>query len=177
MPYLKSLADDATQDEIFGRWPGISQHIISLAQQLLCDGPLPRAQAELIFTFVSGLNKCQYAYEIHRYTCVELGMDEKLIESLFNGIEQADIDDKLRALLLYLKKLTEIPSEVIRSDADAVFETGWSEDEFHYAVSICAFTNYMNRSLSGHGIVGSAEHWEKSGRSLATRQYQDLLSG
>ena len=175
MPYLESFAEDANQGEVFKRWPEVSRHLVALAQQLLCDGPLPRALAELIFTYVSHLNNCEYAFEIHRHAAEMLGADAQLLDAIVKDINDASIDDRTRTLLLFVKKLTGSPSAVTRADANDVLNAGWNEDEFHYAVSICAFTNYMNRSLSGHGIVGDSEHWKKSGQAIAELEYSKFI--
>ncbi len=175
MPYLESFSKDATQGELFKRWPEISSLLVQLAQQLLCDGPLPRAQAELIFTYVSYLNNCEYAFEIHRHAAEQLGIDARILDAVATDINDASVDDRTRTLLLFVKKLTETPSAVTREDANSVLDAGFTEDEFHYAVSICAFTSYMNRSLSGHGIVGDAEHWKKSGQAIAELEYSKFI--
>ena len=175
MPFLDSFSKDATQGEVFKRWPEISSLLVQLAQQLLCDGPLPRAQAELIFTYVSHLNNCEYAFEIHRHAAEKLGAEARTLEAMLKDIHDTGIDDRTRTLLLFVKKLTETPAAVTQADANEVLNAGFSEDEFHYAVSICAFTNYMNRSLSGHGIVGNAEHWKKSGDAIADLEYRKFI--
>lgn len=175
MPFLPGLAEDATQKEIFSRWPEITEPVVILAQRLMCDGPLSRANAELIFTYVSWINKCQYAFNVHRHTAEALGIDGDLLEGVLEDINGAGIDDKIKVLLKYVHKLTESPAMMTQADADSVFKAGWSEQEFHYAVSICAFTNYMNRSLQGHGILGTPEHWEASGKNIAEHEYLKFL--
>lgn len=175
MPFLPSFPEQATQKDLFERWPELTRPLLMLAQQLLHDGPIAKVDAELIFTFVSGVNDCQYAWNIHRHTCEHLGLDARVFDTLLSDMEATDIDARMKVLLIYLRKLTESPSQMTQGDADAVLAAGWSEEQFHYAISICAFTNYLNRHLDGHGIRGNPAHWKKSGRLLAEKAYRDLM--
>jgi uncharacterized peroxidase-related enzyme len=174
MSFLESFPENATQSELFKRWPELAEPLGMLAQRLLREGPFTHKQAELIFAFVSGVNACQYCHNIHSRTAELFGVEAGLFESLLDDIDLADIDKKMKPLLKYVRKLTETPAKMIQADADAVLAAGWSETEFQYAVSICAAANYFNRVLEGHGIKGDPALWQQRGQLLAENDYVQI---
>ncbi len=175
MPFLPSFPEDATQSEIFNRWPELAEPLMILAQRVLREGPFTHEQAELIFAFTSGVNACEYCHNIHRHTAEQFGVEPGLFETLMDDLDAADIDEKMKPLLKFVRKLTETPSKMVQADADAVLAAGWSDTEFQYAISICAKANYFNRILDGHGIKGDPAMWQKRGQFLAEHEYLEFI--
>lgn len=175
MAFLPSFDEKTTQLKIFERWPEISLPLGELTQQLLREGPFSKDQAELIFSFISGVNACEYCHNIHRLTAEIFGIDKGLLESLLDDIDTANVDEKLKPILRYVRKLTETPYKIVQTDVDAILEAGWSETEFHYATSICAIANYYNRIIDGHGIQLNEEYLEQSAKRLSTLSYIQVL--
>lgn len=170
MPFLKSFPDDATQVDIFKRWPELAEPLGQFSQQVLRGSPFTNEQAELIFAFTSGVNACKYCYNIHREAAENLGLKKDVLEDLLNDIDSADIDEKMKPILRYVQKLTETSYKAVQKDVDAILDAGWSDDAFHYAVSICALANYFNRILNGHGIEGNPELWKIRGQYIAAEE-------
>jgi uncharacterized protein YciW len=67
------------------------------------------------------------------------------------------VADKLRPLLAYVRKLTDLPSRLTPADADAVYAAGWDDEALMHAIAVCAYFNNMNRLVEGSGISGSPE--------------------
>ena len=80
-------------------------------------------------------------------------MKEGLIEELLDDIDTADIDDKLRPVFKFVKKLTLTPADMTQADADAVFDAGWDEKGLHDAIAITARMCFMQRIVEGHGFI------------------------
>ena len=174
MPFLPSFSADATQSEVFKRWPELAEPLGMLAQRLLRDGPFTYEQAEMIFAFTSGVNACQYCHNIHRHTAELFGVEPGMFESLLDNIDSAIIDERMKPILKYARKLTETPSKMTQADVDAILDAGWGETEFQYAVSICAAANYFNRILEAHGIKGDPALWQQRGQLLAENDYVQI---
>jgi hypothetical protein len=58
-----------------------------------------------------------------------------------------------------------------QADADAIFDAGWNEDSFHYAVMICGLFNFYNRLMDGYGVENTADFRMMAGRMLADKGY------
>ncbi len=176
MPFFNSLPPDAGVRHILQLNKPAGRALIEFHQALLRgDSPLSASQRELIAAYVSGLNACQYCYGVHSETAKAFGIDEHTLKALLDEPDSAVVDEKLRPLLAYAKKLTLTPSRMTQADAAAVFAAGWSERALHDAVlTVCLF-NFMNRLLEGHGCKGAPEIYAARGKALMDEGYAPLL--
>ena len=86
----------------------------------------------------------------------------------FNSFpEESEVDDKLKPILRYVKKLTLTPSQMVQADADAVFEAGWDEMGLHHAIAVAARYNLVNRLVQGHGVQANPDTFKKRGEHIA----------
>ena len=175
MPFLPSFDEQTTQLHVFKRWPEITEPLGKLTQQILRDGPFGTGEAELMFAYISGVNACQYCFNIHRQLAAIHGINEELLEALLDDIDTAPIDDNLKPVMYYIKKLTLSPAKIIQKDVDKILEAGWDETAFHYIVSLCALTNYYNRVLDGHGIIANSVRWKESAERLSKTKYDEPI--
>jgi uncharacterized peroxidase-related enzyme len=156
-----------------GRYPGQAFPMMQFSENILRTGEcaFTHKERELIAAFASGLNNCTYCYNTHKATAEAFGVDEGLLDDMVSDLDTADVDAKMRPVLSYVRKLTESPSKMVQADADAIFAAGWGEDEFHFAVMICAMFNMMNRIMDGYGVRNSADFRLQRGRLLAETGY------
>ena len=154
----------------------------------LCDyhdailrGPseLSFAERELIATYVSALNQCNFCFGAHRSFAELHGIDPDLFETLAADPAAAGVEEKLLPLFAYAKKLTLMPSTVTAGDAQAVYAAGWGEEALFTAVSVTALFNLMNRLVEGTGITANPllrqASKERIGRDLGNpRPYADF---
>lgn len=131
------------------------------------------AQKELFAAYVSGLNACSFCYGSHVAVAENFGISPKIVESLLEDIAWAPIKNNEKPIFNYLKKLTLSASKLTQSDADAVFNEGWSEEDLQEVILIGCLFNFYNRLLDGHGIKGNkaiyhfgANHLHKNGYSV-----------
>ena len=169
MPFFKSLgAEDKVPHALAKFNIGIERPLIDLHQKLMRndDSPFTIAQRELLAAFVSGTNACNYCVGAHTATAVEFGVEEELISSLLNDIDTANVDEKLKPIFKFVKKLTLEPTKMIQADADAVFDAGWSERALYDAIIICCTWSFMNRFVEGLGLSVIPEQFPMEGKML-----------
>ena len=176
MPFVKSIAENARPSTILQQFPESGRLIMAFTEQLI-RGPssLTTAQRELIGAFTSGINRCRFCCDTHSATAEALGVEKGLIENLIEDIDAADIEDRMKPLLKYAKKLTEQPTRVTQADVDAIFEAGWDEDAFYHTVSICGLFNYYNRLIEGYGVKSAPQYRDFIGERLANEGYLTAL--
>ncbi len=133
-------------------------------------------QRELIAAYASGTNACTFCYNTHKATAETFGVDEGLLDSLLTDLDGSPINDKMKPVLRYVRKLTESPSKMVQADADAIFDAGWDEDCFHYTVMICALFNMYNRIMDGYGVRNTAEFRQDRGAKLADDGYAWMVN-
>lgn len=122
-------------------------------------------QRELMVAFVAALNACEFCYGAHRATAEAFGADGSAIESLVAG-DYSVLGEKDRPLFRLVRKLTKEPSRVVKADIDAIREAGWAEKTAQDVICVTAFMNCSNRIVSGHGITGSPQAFEKAARAM-----------
>ena len=109
-------------------------------------------EKETIAAFTSLLNSCDFCFGAHKNVCMALGVDEDLFQKLVRDIDTAPVDEKLKPLLHYVKKLTLTPDRMTDEDAKACYRAGWNEEDLTIAIAVCASWNWFNRMIEGHGI-------------------------
>ena len=176
MAFLPSLPEDARLLHVFGQYPELAKPLIEFHQVLLRGpSPLSEGEREMIAAYVSGLNACRYCHGIHTMTAENFGIEEGLLETLVDDVDGADIDDRLRPLLRFARKLTVDPSKMVQADADAVFAAGWDERALHHVIMTAALFNFMNRMVEGHGLQGDPGYALEAGQRLHDKGYGGLL--
>lgn len=174
MAFVKSIPEEEESvAAVMRRYPGQAMPMMQFSEQLLRTGEcdFTHEERELIGAYASGVNNCTYCYNTHKATAEAFGIEAGLLDSMVNDLETAAVDEKMRPVLRYVRKLTETPSKMVQADADAIFDAGWDENCFHYAVMICAMFNMMNRIMDGYGITNTAEFRRSQGERLAEYGY------
>ena len=175
MVHLRSLPEDATLRDVFATYPEQMLHLNGFAEAVMRGpGQLGEGERELIAAYVSGLNACTYCLGIHAATAGALGVEEDLFAALLDGIDAAPIEERLKPILRYVKKLTESPSRMVAADAEAVYVAGWDDSALFHAIAICAYFNLMNRIVEGSGCSAGEAYFKAAGQRLAGDGYMAM---
>ena len=103
-----------------------------------------KAEAELFAAFVSFNNQCQYCYGAHTAVTVN-GMDEAIVTAVFDDYETAPVNEKIRATLGFLKKLTKDPAALTPADIEPMRMAGVSDLGIEEAIQINFLFCTINR--------------------------------
>lgn len=174
MAFLKSIPpEQEAVGTVMGRYPDQAIPLTELTEVVMRTGkcPFTAEERELLAAFVSGTNSCTFCYNTHRATAETFGVDGELLEALLEDIDTAPVDERLKPVLRYARKLTQTPSRMIQADVDAIFDAGWDEDAFHYTVMITALFNLYNRVMDGYGVTNTAKFRQERGAMLAEAGY------
>lgn len=172
MPFFQDLDDQADITDITFSDRRRFAPMDKFTQTLMRgSSPLSVAERELIAAFVSGTNNCTYCHGIHAAVARQFGISEVLLKDLLEDFERADVSEKMRPLLAYVRKLTLTPSRMLMQDAQAVFDAGWEEQALRDAICVCGLFNYYNRLLDGHGLKGSEGIYNFGANHLTKRGY------
>lgn len=153
MKIFPSLSDAPSLEEVYRRFPDTLPPLLDYHDRLLRDwSPLTVGERELIAAYVSGLNACIFCHGAHINVTEAYGIDPAVFDGLMENLDTAAVDDKLKPLLRYVRKLTLTPSKIVTADAEAVLAAGWDERALFDAISVCALFNFMNRIVDGTGI-------------------------
>ena len=154
MSRLPSLPDTTDLFDVIKAYPKFAKPYFELSHLIIRgDSPLGAGERELIGAFVSGLNSCDYCYGIHKDVADAFGFEESMIEQLITDHNKAPISSKMKALLSFMKKLTETPSLLTDSHASLVLEAGYREEAVHDDIYVCAIFCFTNRIVAGTGVT------------------------
>ena len=153
MPFIKEVSENATGMELLGIREGLNKHWWPLTNALMGDpdSELSAAEQELIGAFAAGTRGCTHCYSAHYPIAIAYGIDPAVFENLIHDFDAAPVDEKMRPILQYVKKLVREPHKLMQSDADAIFEAGWSERTLTDVVLICCLFMFMTTLMIGHG--------------------------
>lgn len=126
------------------------------------NNTLPLWFLELVGTYTSLLNQCDYSYANHSANFADL-LDDKdaadvMIESLKNETLEETFTGKELALLQYTRKLTLEPAKMIEEDVLAARNAGASDGEVLEVNQVCGYFCYVNRLLNGLGVTLQGDH-------------------
>ena len=133
-------------------------HVILYRAALHDDAnTLPMWLQEVIGSYVSLLNDCDYSYANHWANAKHLMGDDAKADAAEAALKERKPEDafegKTLALLCYAQKLTLTPGEMARDDVTALTEAGVDDGEILEANQIIGYFNYVNRCLNGLGVT------------------------
>lgn len=110
-----------------------------------------KGEVELFAAFTSRNNACRFCTE-HHTAVTARGMDEDVIIAVLNDWRTAPVDDRVRATLGLLEKLTLSPGEVGPADMEPLRAAGLSDEAIAQAIQICFLFCVINRLADSFGF-------------------------
>ena len=120
--------------------------------EILLHAPnsLTPGERELIATYVSYRNDCYFCQTVHgAVAAAHLDENEQLVKCVKEDFQQADISDKLKALLVIAGKVQQGGKLVTATDVDEARSSGATDMEIHDTVLIAAAFCMYNRYVDG----------------------------
>jgi uncharacterized peroxidase-related enzyme len=178
MPFLPAIGHEDKVPHVLAKYQNGSQiPLLHLHQAILRgDSPFTVKERELMAAYVSGVNTCRYCYGAHSAVAKLYGVPESLITALLQDIHTAGVEERMKPVFAYLRKLTLTPTQMTQADADAVFAAGWSEQALYDAVQICCLYNFMNRFVEGLGLTPIPEQFDLEGQMIKRGGYVSMAA-
>lgn len=155
MPHIDVHNDLPGITSLFRFRPETARPLSELAEVLL-RGPstLSRGERELIASYVSSLNECQFCTSSHAaFAAAQLPGGMPLVNQVSADAESAPISGKLKALLRIAARVRQSGRAVQPQDVTAARDAGASDVEIHDAVLIAATFCMYNRYVDGLAAV------------------------
>ena len=120
------------------------------------DITLPLWFLEMIASYVSMINGCDYSLSHHFRNARQLMTDPARADAAYAALEAGRPEQafagKELALLRYAGKLTAAVGAMEQADIEALRGAGADDGEILEVNQVCAYFNYSNRLLNGLGI-------------------------
>jgi uncharacterized peroxidase-related enzyme len=161
--------------------PETAKPLNELVETLL-RGPstLTCGERELIATYVSSRNNCQYCQSIHgAIAAAHFDGDEQLVACVKGDFASANISPKLKALLVIAGKVQQDGKNVEDGDVIRAKREGASDLEIHDTVLIAAAFCMYNRYVDGLATVQPLDPtlYRERGKLVAREGYVAASQG
>jgi uncharacterized peroxidase-related enzyme len=121
------------------------------------DNTLPFWFLEVVASYVSMLNACDYSLTHHFANARRLMGDpdraEKVRLALMDRAPERVFEGRELALLRYAGKLTTDVARMVKEDMDDLRRNGCDDGQILEVNQVCAYFNYSNRLLNGLGVT------------------------
>lgn len=121
------------------------------------DVTLPIWFLEVISSYVSMLNECQYSLTHHFANARRLIADEQRAERIFTALQagqpEQEFAGKELVMLNYAAALTVNVAKIQESDIRPLRDAGCNDTEILEVNQVVAYFNYANRVLNGLGVT------------------------
>jgi uncharacterized peroxidase-related enzyme len=118
---------------------------------------LPTWLQEVIGSYVSALNECDYSYANHWKNAAHLIGDKSHADAIEDSLKKRCLTDVFDgaelALLQYAETLTLTPGKMKETDVRALQDAGLDDGQILEANQIIGYFNYVNRCLNGLGVT------------------------
>jgi uncharacterized peroxidase-related enzyme len=155
--------------------PDTGKHLYDLAHVLLREpSPLTPAERELIASYVSSRNNCNFCMNSHAAAARELfGSDRHVVDCVIDNINEAPLDPKMKALLNIAGKVQQGGRFVTEEDIRTAREQGATHRDIHDTVLIAAAFSMFNRYVDGLASLTPADPkaYEEMGKRMTTVGY------
>src|SRR5580658_1087176 len=136
----------------FNYRPETSKPMRQLAHILLHEpSSLTPGERELIATYVSSRNNCQFCQLSHGAAAAAHLGDAAVVTQVKTDFQSAPISPKLKALLVIAGKVQQDGKLVTPADVEAARNQGATDLEIHDTVLIAAAFSMFNRYVDGLG--------------------------
>ncbi len=156
-------------------YPETQTHLSGLAEALLL-GPssLTSAERELIASYVSSRNECNFCTQSHAAAArAHYGEQRRLVDQVLADLQTAPVSAKMKALLAIADKVRRDGRLVQPADIDRARAEGADDKAIHDTVLIAAAFCMFNRYVDGLGTWAPTDPaaYEETGVRLANQGY------
>lgn len=175
MTYIKTGVNQPGIVELLFYKGPTGKALSNLAHTLL-HGPsgLKPGERELIASYVSNLNDCEYCHRSHSAAAnVHLGDKGETVSCIINDLETSPVSEKLKALLKIAGKVQQSGKAVSEKDIERAKEKGASDEDIHDTVLIAAAFCMYNRYVDGLATIpAKTDEYPDMGKRLAKKGYK-----
>ncbi len=162
---------------LFAFKPEATQHLERFTEAVMRGpSPLSAGMRELIAAFTSKCNNSPFWVRCHAAAAEALLGDPALVRAVLEDFRTAPISQKEKLLFAFLELVAQNSSH--GGDVAVLRRAGWTDEEIHDAILVCALFSFYNRWADAAGVQEMAEEdYPASARRLVERGYRITTGG
>lgn len=159
---------------LFAFLPEVTSHLASFTEGVMrSPAPISGGLRELIATYTSWTNQCEFCWRSHAAVAAEMLGSEKLVRDVLHDLESSALPEPEKALLRFAAKMTRELPEMREPDVADLRQLGWSDEAIYYTIMVAALFNFYNRWVTTSGVHPvSDEVHRMHGKRLALNGYE-----
>jgi uncharacterized peroxidase-related enzyme len=166
--------------QCFATHPPLLEHMMAMSESLLfSDGALSRRQKEMIATFVSSSNHCEYCSDSHGFFfLVHGGSLEPLAALLACTPDAGTLTNAERGLLDFVAEVNRGGEAVNPATVGGLRNHGWTDLQIAEAIHLTALFATFNRVVNAFGLPSRqllADTNLLSGQTLSSSETEPFL--
>jgi uncharacterized peroxidase-related enzyme len=140
--------------QCFATHPPLLEHMMGLAQTMLfTEGSLSRKNKELLATFVSARNHCDYCADSHgSFLLMNGGSVDLLAAAMTCDLHSASIDTHQAALLRFVQKVTDDSQSIHPGDIETLRAHHWTDLQIAETIHLASLFACFNRVVNAFGL-------------------------
>jgi uncharacterized peroxidase-related enzyme len=140
--------------QCFATHPPLLEHMMEMSESLLfSDGALTRRQKEMVATFVSSTNQCEYCLDSHGFFFrIHGGSVGSLTALLDCDLASSELTEAERALLEFVAVVNEGGKRVTPASVQALRDLGWTDLQIAETIHLSALFATFNRVVNAFGL-------------------------
>jgi uncharacterized peroxidase-related enzyme len=140
--------------QCFATHPPLLEHMMGLAKTMLfTDGALGRKNKELLATFVSARNHCDYCADSHGSSLLMSGGSPDLLSAAMTcDLHATSIDANQSALLRFVQKVTDDSQSIHPADIETLRAHHFADLQIAEAIHLAALFACFNRVVNAFGL-------------------------
>jgi uncharacterized peroxidase-related enzyme len=140
--------------QCFATHPPLLEHMMGLAESMLFSGgALGRENKEMIATFVSSQNRCEYCADSHGFFLQSNGGSPELVAAAKACDLQSEAMTPVQsALVRFALKISNDSSSISSQDVNELRDAGWTDLQIAEAIHLAALFACFNRVVSAFGL-------------------------
>jgi uncharacterized peroxidase-related enzyme len=161
--------------DLFAFGQSYTTHLARFTNGVLRDpASISPGLRELVAAYTSRLNECQFCTKAHAAAASELLGSEELVASVLADPEISPLQEKEKALLRFVKKITFNSQSITAEDMQPLYAVGWDDEAIFFTITTCALFNFYNRWISSSGVPPMSDEMHRwQGKLLATGYVRD----
>jgi uncharacterized peroxidase-related enzyme len=140
--------------QCFATHPPLLAQMMGLAETMLFSpGALGRANKEMLATFVSSHNHCDYCADSHGlFLRMNGGSSELLAAATTCDLQSTSLTSAQRSLLQFVQKITDDSSAISPQDVEHLRNASWTDLQIAEAIHLASLFACFNRVVNAFGL-------------------------
>jgi uncharacterized peroxidase-related enzyme len=159
---------------LFAFRPEVTSHLASFTEGVMrSPAPISGGLRELIATYTSWTNECEFCWRSHAAVAAEMLGDEELVRAVLNDLESSPLPEAEKALMRFARKITTRLPETTEDDIAVLHDQGWSDEAIYFTILVVALFNFYNRWVTTSGVHPVSDEVHRlHGKRLALSGYE-----